>query len=190
MNESTDLQILKVAQQLIQQRGYNAFSYADISEQVGIRKASIHYYFPTKGDLGQKLVAYYRKDFQEQLAQISHETDNPRLQLAGIIQLYLSSLQDQRLCLCGMLLAEYITLPEEVRSEVREFFKVTQTWIAEVIERGCKQGIFSCHGSPQVEAHTFLCTLNGMQLLARLGENDLKLLEAIGHRLLAGLVIN
>ena len=43
------------AQHLVQTRGYHAFSYADIAEEVGSRKASIHYYFPSKTDLGKAL---------------------------------------------------------------------------------------------------------------------------------------
>lgn len=46
-------QILTSAQRLVQQRGFNGFSYADIADEVGIRKASLHHYFPTKTDLGK-----------------------------------------------------------------------------------------------------------------------------------------
>ena len=58
MNKTINMatHILDVAQQLIQTRGYNAFSYADIASQVGIRTATIHYYFPTKADLGREVV--------------------------------------------------------------------------------------------------------------------------------------
>jgi len=41
-----------LAEALIQSRGYSAFSYQDISDRLGIRKASIHYHFPSKTDLG------------------------------------------------------------------------------------------------------------------------------------------
>jgi len=44
--------ILDIAQDLIQRRGFNAFSYHDIAAPMGIRKASIHYHFPSKADLG------------------------------------------------------------------------------------------------------------------------------------------
>ncbi len=52
-------QIVKVAETLIQTKGYNAFSYRDIAAQVGIKTASIHYHFPTKADLGKAVVKHH-----------------------------------------------------------------------------------------------------------------------------------
>ena len=51
--------LIRTAEQLMRTRGYSAFSYADLSESVGIRKASIHHHFPTKEDLGKALVEEY-----------------------------------------------------------------------------------------------------------------------------------
>src|SRR4051794_36242328 len=53
--------ILDVAQELLQTRGYNAISYQDIADRIGIRKASIHHHFPNKSDLAQALVRRYRQ---------------------------------------------------------------------------------------------------------------------------------
>ena len=55
-SRGTANRILDVAERLVQLRGYNAFSYADVAKAVGIRKASLHYHFATKGDLGLALV--------------------------------------------------------------------------------------------------------------------------------------
>ena len=62
---SVETSILDIAQTLAQTRGYNAFSYRDISEVIGIKTSSIHYYFPTKGDLGEALVRRYRDNFKQ-----------------------------------------------------------------------------------------------------------------------------
>jgi TetR/AcrR family transcriptional regulator, transcriptional repressor for nem operon len=48
--------IMDTGQFLIQERGYNAISYADIAVKIGIKKASIHYYFATKQDLVQAIL--------------------------------------------------------------------------------------------------------------------------------------
>ncbi|PGY05869.1 TetR/AcrR family transcriptional regulator, partial [Bacillus sp. AFS031507] len=50
--ENRKVQIIDLAMQLIQQKGYVAFSYDDISKQLGVTKASIHYHFEKKEDLG------------------------------------------------------------------------------------------------------------------------------------------
>jgi TetR/AcrR family transcriptional repressor of nem operon len=47
---------LDIAEQLVQTRGFNGFSYADIAAEIGISKASLHYHFPTKAMLGERLI--------------------------------------------------------------------------------------------------------------------------------------
>ena len=48
-------EILDVAEELLLSRGYCAFSYQDIADRLGIRKASLHHHFATKEDLGVAL---------------------------------------------------------------------------------------------------------------------------------------
>ena len=52
MTISTYNQILELANKYIQKVGFNAFSYSDLANEIGIKKASIHYHFPSKTDLG------------------------------------------------------------------------------------------------------------------------------------------
>ena len=52
----TKTQILDIAEHLVRTTGYNSFSYADISEAVGISKAAVRHHFPAKADLGLALV--------------------------------------------------------------------------------------------------------------------------------------
>src|SRR3712207_26318 len=102
-NTETAAQILDLAQELVQLRGYNAFSYRDIAEQVGIQTASIHYHFPTKAHLGRALVVRYRERFLAALSQIDATTTDPKLKLKRYIELYKQTLSSKgKLCLCGM----------------------------------------------------------------------------------------
>ena len=57
--------ILAAARRFIVAGGYNGFSYADIAEVVGIRKASIHHHFPSKVDLVQTLVRRYLEETEQ-----------------------------------------------------------------------------------------------------------------------------
>ena len=50
----TSQQILDIAQRLVQTRGFNAFSYADIANELNVSKASLHYHFTSKAKLGVK----------------------------------------------------------------------------------------------------------------------------------------
>ncbi|WP_438876632.1 TetR/AcrR family transcriptional regulator, partial [Bacillus cereus group sp. BC7] len=52
-------QILDHAITLMMLRGYNGFSYRDLSDLVGVKTSSIHYYFPSKDDLVLEAVSVY-----------------------------------------------------------------------------------------------------------------------------------
>ena len=52
-------EILEVGQELIQTVGYDGFSYRDIADRVGIKSASVHYYFPAKTDLAEAVAKQY-----------------------------------------------------------------------------------------------------------------------------------
>jgi len=74
--------VLDIAEALVQTRGYNAFSYADISRAVGVRKASLHHHYPTKADLGLALVSRYHAAFMGALSEI--EGDASRESAAAV----------------------------------------------------------------------------------------------------------
>ena len=166
--EDTATQIMEVAQKLMQERGYNAFSYADISEQVGIRKASIHYYFPGKSDLARETLVRYRARIRGLLEQVNQQITDPKAKLERLVQGYSSVLHEQNLiCLCGMLGAEMPTLPDEVRSEVLGFFSEVEDWLSGVFEQGVKQGVLQVAQPSEVEARLFLAAIQGAMLVAR-----------------------
>src|SRR6202050_5304997 len=69
--------ILDVAEQLAQTRGYNGFSYADIAAPLGVTKASLHYPFPSKAQLGAALIDRYQTNFGGALRAIDSGIKKP-----------------------------------------------------------------------------------------------------------------
>ena len=167
MRGNTSEQILDTALQMVQTRGYNAFSYAGISDVVGIRKASIHYHFPTKSHLGQALVRRYREDLAQSLQKLQEESSDARKQLLGLARIYGVNLQEQRLGLEGILGASMLTLPTEVQKEVQLLFEDLIAWIAATIQRGCEAGTFTNTISAEVEARVLVANIQGAQTIAR-----------------------
>lgn len=104
--------ILDLAEHLVQTRGFNGFSYADIARELGVTKASLHYHFPTKADLGLRLIERYSESFARSLASINAGNDSASTKLATYASIYRRVLNDDRMCLCGMLAADYSTLPQ------------------------------------------------------------------------------
>ncbi len=176
-------QILDVAERLVQTRGFNGFSYADISGEVGITKASLHYHFRTKADLGCRLIERYSEAFRSALGAIeSSDVDAPG-KLAQYVRLYADVLRAERMCLCGMLAAEHTTLPLPMQDELRRFFDMNEGWLARVVEEGRKAGTLRFDGSAREVAQLLLGSLEGAMLVAR-SYGDLARFELSSARLL------
>jgi TetR/AcrR family transcriptional repressor of nem operon len=161
-------EILDLAQELIQTRGYNAFSFGDLAERIGVKPAAIHYHFPTKADLGLALMARYRQRLHASLAKIDEQAQTARRKLERYVQLFHATLKpDHRMCLCGMLATELTTLPEPVQAEVRRFFEDNEAWLARVLGEGRKARTFDFEGSPTAAARVMYATLQGAMISAR-----------------------
>jgi TetR/AcrR family transcriptional regulator, transcriptional repressor for nem operon len=163
----TAQRILDVAERLVQQRGFNGFSYADVAAQLGITKASLHYHFPSKASLGQALVGRYAARFAGALRRIDTEAGPAPDRLAAYAELYADVIRVRRMCLCGMLAAEYRTLPKSMMQEVVAFFDSNEEWLAHVLEQGRNEGTLRFDGSARDSAGVIIGALEGAMLVAR-----------------------
>jgi TetR/AcrR family transcriptional repressor of nem operon len=163
----TATRILDVAERLAQTRGFNGFSYADIAIELGITKAALHYHFATKANLGQALIGRYAARFGEALAAIDASTTAAPAKLRGYAGLYADVLRNQRMCLCGMLAAEYPTLPGAMQASVVSFFDQNETWLQHVLEQGRSDGSLHFTGSPRDTARMIISCLEGAMLVTR-----------------------
>ncbi len=177
--------ILDATQRLIQAQGFSGFSYADVAEQVGIRKASIHHHFATKDDLALALMVRYRQRFAGALAVIHREQASAPARLAGYQQLFADVLRDDhRLCMCGMFAADLAALAAPVRKEVRAFFDDNEAWLIDVLTEGAKRKELSLHGAAQPQARLILAAFEGAMLVAR-SHRDLGLFTMVAERAIA-----
>ncbi|WP_201192610.1 TetR/AcrR family transcriptional regulator [Pseudomonas fluorescens] len=182
--------ILDCARSLIIAGGANGFSYADISEFVGIRKASIHHHFPTKMDLVRTLVERYRAEAEAGIAELECQWPDPADQLQAYIGYWRACVDDQTkgYCVCALLATQIPVLPPEVVLEVRAHFRTLSTWLTSVMERGSNQGKIALSCDPRSEAEMFMATVHGAMLSAR-AYGDTKIFGAITQPLLDRLVV-
>jgi len=159
--------ILDVAERLVQTRGFNGFSYADIAEALDVTKASLHYHFPSKADLGRRLIERYEQTFLAVLKGIDATGAAPREKLKRYARIYADVLRDNRMCLCGMLASDYATLPKAMKEDVRHFFDENEQWLVAVLEQGRKSGALEFKGSPLDLARVIVGSLEGAMMLAR-----------------------
>ena len=164
---STAMRILDVAEELVQARGFNGFSYADIAAEVGISKAALHYHFPGKADLGLALITRYAGRFTESLARIDRADAPPADRIAQYTRLYDQVLRQGRMCLCGMLAAEYQTLPGAMQGAVGGFFEANENWLEKVLEDGRQDAGLRFTGTARETARMIIACLEGAMLVAR-----------------------
>ena len=182
----TSQRILDVAERLVQTRGFNGFSYADIAEALDVTKASLHYHFPSKADLGKRLIERYEETFLALLKAIDATGAAPREKLKRYARIYADVLRDNRMCLCGMLASDYATLPKPMKEEVTHFFDENEHWLAAVLEQGRKSGGLAFKGSALELARVIVGSLEGAMMLAR-SYGDAARFDTAAERLLASL---
>lgn len=186
---ATAARILDIAERLVQTRGYNGFSYADISSELRIRNASVHYHFPSKTDLGRRLVARHRENFSAALAAVEKGATDARRRLRAYVALWIGVLRNRdRMCLCGMMAADIATLPKSLRAEIKRFFDMNEAWLVRVLKAGRKARTLRLTASPEIEARLLTMGLEGGMLVAR-SYGEPRRFEEIAARLLAGLGI-
>ncbi len=172
--------IINTATLLLQKNGFNAFSYHDISRQIGIKTSSIHYHFPGKHDLGKSIMKNYRALHNSELKRIDSESSNPVKKLQAFGELFICTLGDEfRMCPCGMLTTDINTLPEPIKEEVQGFFTDSEAWLASVLKTGIEQGLFSIESNHNEFAKTLFASFEGAMLSARAFKDKARLSKTI-----------
>ena len=161
---------MDVARAMVQAHGYNALSFREVAKAVGVKSASIHYHFPTKGDLGAALARRYTDDAVVYFDSLLAASTDPSTCIRRYTEVFRAALvNDNRMCLCGIMSAERDDLPAEVRAEVDRFAEVNVRWLAMVLSLQ----------APGIEAETaqrralaIYAAIGGAQLVAR-GRGDI-----------------
>jgi TetR/AcrR family transcriptional repressor of nem operon len=170
----------------VQSRGFNGFSYADVAAELGISKASLLYHFPGKAELGEALIGRYTARFADALEEIDQSDGDAPAKLDAYACIYADVLREQRMCLCGMLAADYDTLPQPMRDAVISFFDENEAWLTRVLEQGRQEGSLRLSGSANESAQAIVGGLEGAMLIARPYGNVVRF-QAAATRLLESL---
>ena len=182
----TKTAIMDAAQALIQRGGANAMSYQDVSDAIGIRKASIHHHFPTKDSLIGAIIQRYAVYFLGLVDDIVESKLDPAAKLRKYIGLFEATLSDgkqDKACLCGMLGAELSTLGSPSAAGVRRFYRDNEARLIRVLEEGREKGQFHFKGEAKLVAAMIFALLEGGVLIAR-AEGGHKRLRAMAEQAL------
>ena len=180
----TSQQILDIAQRLVQTRGFNAFSYADIASTLSVSKASLHYHFASKAELGVRLIERYEDGIERALGEIDRAGGGAAAKLRRYVDIYAKVLADERMCLCGMLAAEFVTLPKTMQTALDGFFALNERWLVTVLEEGRSGGTLHFKGLASEAAQYIIGSLEGSMMMAR-SHGGMARFDAATRRLLS-----
>ncbi len=161
-------QILDVAEELLQTNSFSSFSYQDLSDRIGISKASIHHHFPTKDELCYSLIARHRTTLTTTLENISQADDNPWKQLEAYT-LHASQIMNSgnKICLTGSLQAEHNVISKSAQQELIDLCKFVHTWLTRLLTEGKRQGVMTFPGNSEDQAFLIHAALQGALQQAR-----------------------
>lgn len=160
-------QILKLASDMLQERGYHAFSFGHIAERLDVKPAAIHYHFPTKSDLGLALVERYRARYRKWMDDADAQKLPSWAKLEGYIHIMARHAEGTKACPAGALQAEFAAIPEELQDAVRKMVKEIHRWLARVLDEGRADKSFKFVGAPEDKAILVMSTLQGALQTAR-----------------------
>ena len=161
-------QILEVATELVQTRGYSAFSYQDLSDRLGITKASLHHHFPSKEGLGRAVAEKYNTDVKAALAEAQQRSDDPRVQLEGYVQFVLGIIKTRdRICAAGSVQSEINVVPKAMGQSMCSLVQYVIGWISKVIKNGRDRGVMDFPGTPDHQAAMIFAAAQGAMQYGR-----------------------
>lgn len=160
--------ILDLAEEMLLSRGYEGFSYQDIADAIGIRKASIHHHFTAKEDLGSAIVERARIRLAEARGPVVEDGARIRRLLDNYFGFF-ERLADEgkKLCLGGRLAADQAVLPDSVRVPHRAFLADNETWLTELMRAGQKTGVVKRDQSAADQALMLRAAIQGAVQIAR-----------------------
>lgn len=164
--EGTKDRILSLGKELMQGAGYHAFNYQQISSQMGIRNAAVHYYYPAKEDLGVAIIQDDMASFDEWVKKSEKYEAWDRLD--GLLSAYRGYLESgQKLCVISTCAAAYEGLPERMEEAAKTYLNKIIKWMVQVLEDGKRSGEFTFKGESREVAALVGASLPGALQLAR-----------------------
>lgn len=160
--------ILELGENLIRTKGYNAFSYQDISTELGIKNAAVHYYFPTKENLGTSIVKTNIQRFEEMVDNMQSKNFDEWQQLDTFIKIYIKSRREQKLCIVGALGPAFNTLGKTTSTELTKMTELIHEWLTGVLKLGKEKKVFAFDEDPAAKAIMIFSSLVASLQLSRI----------------------
>lgn len=163
-------EIIQLADNLIRDKGYNAFSFYEISDKVGIKTASIHYHFPTKSDLGIAVLDHHIYKLKGLIDHLHGKS--PIEKLDQFFSIYANIQKESKVCLVGSLSTDFNTLDSAVQNKLKDFSELMLAWVSSFLAEGKEKNVFEFEGLPRTKALMILTNMLASVQITRLTNAD------------------
>lgn len=166
--------IMDIAEHLIMSRGFNRFSYKDISTEMNVKNAAIHYHFPSKNDLGVAVIRRAQARCRKWNGMTFQQAVSPVDMLNVFLEMYTGYLNSgEYVCLASALETDFNTFSKEMQNEIRRYAAEMLNWIRNLLQKGREEGLFSFSEPPEDKAFFILSSVQGALQIASVGDKNL-----------------
>ncbi len=167
-NTNTQRAILDLAESMLQDKGFNGFSYAHIAAELGVKNAAIHYHFPAKEELGCAVIQRYRDRFQLWINNARVKDLPPKQKLDWFFSIYTTMRADKgKVCLAGSLETDFNAIPDSMREQTQALTREMLSWLQATLNEGREARVFQFNGEAVGKAALILSSLQGGLQIAR-----------------------
>lgn len=185
----TEQRILDSAQELLQSRGYNGFSYKDIAADVNIKTSSIHYHFGTKQALVESLFERYSRAYFAALDEITNHNENAISALQGFCHIFEQTARSGKFCMCGSLAAVHYAVPNTLNEKIARFTRKSEQWLEQVLKQGVENGELRLNTSIEAYAAVLFAALEGALMLCQTSDKGVDAFKATAEGLITAIKV-
>jgi TetR/AcrR family transcriptional repressor of nem operon len=160
--------ILNSAQRLIQTRSFEGFSFQDIADEVGLRKASLYHHFESKDAIAIAVLARASSWVAARLKEA--DSGNARARLESYLDLFRDlGGKAERMCPGGSFAAVFGAVSPPVQRALHGFTTMQLDWLEAVVRDGAAKGEFHTgEQRPRDVATQIFANVQGALLTGRL----------------------
>lgn len=162
--------IIQLGDALIRQKGYNAFSYQNISKPLGVKNAAIHYHFPTKTDLLVSVIQYHIQKFEMFVKDVSGL--NELEQVRHFLEIYTDAFCNNSVCFVGAMATDWDTVNEDAKPHMQKMATAIYKWLTNTLENGLQKRTLAFSEPPATKALLIITNMMAATQLGRILGND------------------
>lgn len=158
--------IIQLADTYIRKKGCNAFSFSDISKELGIKNASIHYHFPSKSDLIIATIQKHLKLLEKFTDKVENEQPLNKIKL--FLSVYSVAKSEDKISILGSLTNDYLTFELAIQNELKTLTDNTLNWLTKTLKEGKNKNVFRYTIDDRNKALMIITNILGAEQLSRL----------------------